>query len=77
MYGTQAYAAQRGYGMSPMVAMGADAAPQTTMDKVKEFLNTENSVVHVQNKWLATAGLGIAVVLYGSSKGWFGRRRRF
>lgn len=75
MYATSPYAAAaRRYGYAPMVAVGADPAAEPTLtDKVKNFLNAQNSLLGVQNKWIVG---GAAVVGIGLYAGWFGGRRR-
>lgn len=59
--------------------IGADTpadpnAPQTTWDKIKTFLSTQNSVVPVTNGVLLGVSAGAGLLLYGVHEGWFRRR---
>jgi hypothetical protein len=58
----------------PMAVFGADATAQpTTMDKIKTALGAQNSVIPVKNGYLLAGAGAIAVLIYGSYEGWFGR----
>lgn len=69
-----AYAARRAYGYTPMVAFGAtDPNAPSTLDNVKTWLGTQNSIVPVKNGYIVA---GAAVVGIGLYAGWFGGKRR-
>jgi hypothetical protein len=62
-----------------MTVFGADPnAPATpsALDKFKAAMGAQNSIVPVKNGYLLGGGIAAGLLIYGSAKGWFGRRRR-
>lgn len=66
-------------GGGPIAVFGQDptpAAPTGALDKFKAALGQQNSIVPVKNGTLLAASAGLGLLIYGTSKGWFGGRKR-